>query len=450
MFHIILLSGGSGTRLWPLSNGARAKQFLKILRNENNEPESMVQRVFRQLRKIKGQFDVTVATNPVQENQLKQQVKGVFNVVIEPEGRDTFAAIMLSCAYLFYEKKANVNEAIIVLPIDIFAEQSFFDLLQKLVEKTEAPNEISLIGIKPTLPSEKYGYILPKRSSLLNNFYKVDEFKEKPCSKNASEYIEQGGLWNAGVFCFKLKFAIDKLRSIYNINSFKYARINYSFLPKKSFDYEVLESENNLSVIEYSGDWFDLGTWNTLTEKMQSCSSGCALIDESCKNVHVINESNLPLIVSGLQDSVVIITPDGILVSTKKETATKNFKYNVNKMSFIRPMYEKRKWGEYRVIDFKEYNAGEKSLTKELIIHSGKQISYQKHFKRSEVWTIVSGKGEVVLDGIPKIVSIGDVVNVSSGMLHAIKAIDELHLIEVQIGAELSENDIERFGDFWK
>lgn len=449
MIHVVLLSGGSGTRLWPLSNNARSKQFLKVLRDVDGKHVSMVQRVFSQIEDIDADLDVTIATSATQAASLEMQVGGKYELVLEPERRDTAPAIMLACANLKYAQNSDLNDTVVVMPIDTYADQEYYDQIKQLdnaVQSDEA--NIVLLGVKPAYPSEKYGYIIPEKANA--PFSKVLQFREKPDAAQAQKLIDEGALWNCGVFAFKLGYLMDVVQQYVGEKDFRQILESYTELPKNSFDYEVVENSDNIGVVPYSGNWKDLGTWNTLTEEMTDSFAGSVVLDEStCENVHVINETSLPMVVSGIKDSVVIATHDGILVTSKDASSNTTMKKLVGKASTSRPMYERRRWGEYRVLDAGVYD-GKKALTKELIVESGKQLSYQKHAFRSEIWTIVAGRGEVVLDGEVRHIAPGDIVNVRIGILHSIRAFEELHIIEVQLGKTLFEEDIERFGNYWE
>lgn len=449
MIHVVLLSGGSGTRLWPLSNNARSKQFLKVLRDADGKHVSMVQRVFEQIGNVDLDLDVTIATSETQAASLEMQVGGKYALVLEPERRDTAPAIMLACANLSHVQNADLNDTVVVMPIDTYADQQYYDQIGELDDAVQAnETDMVLLGVRPTYPSEKYGYIIPETPDA--PFSKVLQFREKPNVEQAEELIALGALWNCGVFAFKLGYLMNIVQSY--VGQQEYAQIleNYGQLPKNSFDYEVVEKTENIGVVPYLGRWKDLGTWNTLTEEMtDSCAGRVAIDENTCENVHVINETMLPMVVSGVKNSVVIATHDGILVASKDASSNANMKSLISDASASRPMYERRLWGEYRVLDAAVYD-GVKTLTKELIVESGKQLSYQKHASRSEIWTIVSGQGEVVIDGEVREVSSGDIVNVKIGNLHSIRAFDELHIIEVQLGQILSESDIERFGNYWE
>lgn len=407
-----------------------------------------MQRTFRKVRNALPEADLLVATGNSQVFSIENQVKGNYELVVEPERRDTAPAIMLACAKLAYDLGANLDDSVIVLPIDTYASDEYYE---SLVELAGVVNrgiaDLVLLGIEPTYPSEKFGYIVPL--STKDSAYKVAYFAEKPTEEKAQQLIEKDALWNGGVFGFKLGYGVDILNKYIHSQNFSEIIDNYSLLPKNSFDYEVVEKADSIAVVPCCGEWKDLGTWNTLSEEMAEDYSGRIVFDEeTCKNVHAINETNIPLVVSGVEDIVVVATPDGILVSSKEHSA--KLKPLVERAALTRPMYEKRRWGEYRVVDSGIYGDQRKAMTKELVIESGKQLSYQRHAKRSEVWTVISGEGEVVLDGAVSPLGPGVVINIQPGLLHSARAFKELHVIEVQLGDVLVEEDIERFGNYWE
>ena len=447
MIHIVLLSGGSGSRLWPLSNSARSKQFLKVLRDENGDHISMFQRVFGQLSNVDSETDLTIATCSNQETSIRQQVKGTYSLVLEPERRDTAPAIMLACAHLELVQNASLDDTVVVMPIDTYADQEYYDKIVDLDLAVQANlADLVLLGVEPTYPSGKYGYIIPRVGQ--GFAYPVLEFKEKPDESVAAGFMAQGGLWNCGVFAFRLRYLRSLTKKYLDCSNFNEMMGRYDELPRNSFDYEVVERCKSVAVVPYSGTWKDLGTWNTLSEEMADWAQG-RVVASNVENVHIINETDLPMVVSGLKDAVVVATHDGILACSKLASA--NIKSEVNAVSESRPMYEKRRWGEYRVIDSRVYDSERNALTKELIIAKGKQLSYQRHAHRSEVWTIVAGEGEIALDGYVTPVCSGTVMNIHPMQMHAVRATkSDLHIIEVQLGAPLIEEDIERFGNYWE
>ena len=441
MINIILLSGGSGKRLWPLSNDTMSKQFLRLLRNDNGEKESMVQRVFRQIKETNINAKIVIATGKNQLESIKSQLGEDTDVVIEPERRNTFPAILLASAYLKYVKGADDNDTVLVLPVDPYAQNTYFETLLKM-DKAIQDNtaDMTLMGIEPTYPSEKYGYIIPKDTD--NEVKKVIRFQEKPNLETAKELLSSGAYWNAGVFGFKLSYIMNILNQNITVNSFDELYNRFSQLKKNSFDYEVVEKADSINMIPYKGEWKDLGTWNTLTEQMPS-NHGNVVSGEGNENVSVINVTDKPVVVLGMKNCVVVNSTEGILVSDKEKSSY--IKPYVENLNDVRPLYEERRWGEYKVLETDEFESGTKSLTKHIVLRQGKSISMQLHRHRDEVWTVIDGEGELILDDEKSIVSKGKVIDIKAGHKHKITAITDMHIIEIQLGDQLSEEDIERF-----
>lgn len=439
--NIILLSGGSGKRLWPLSNEVRSKQFLKIFKKQDGSHESMVQRMYRMIREVDDSAAVTIATSKNQVTSIRSQLGEQVGISVEPCRRDTFPAIALATAYLHDVQGVDADETVVVCPVDPYVNLDYFQMLDKLsVQVAKAEANLVLMGIEPTYPSTKYGYIIPKSKDSVSD---VSTFKEKPDVKTAEEYIAQGALWNGGVFAYKLCYVLDVARRIFDTADYQELFDRYATLTKISFDYAVVEKEEHIQVMRFAGQWKDLGTWNTLTEAMSDEVTGNAVAVD-CVNTHVINELQIPLIALGVSNLAIAATPDGILVTDKK--ASDRLKNHVVDQ---RPMYEKCVWGEYQVLDYKNQPDGQNFLTKHLIITPGQHISYQRHTHRAEMWTFVDGTGKLILDDKVTEIKRGDTAYIRPGMKHTIKADTELHIIEVQIGDELTEEDIERLDWDW-
>lgn len=447
--NVILLSGGSGKRLWPLSNEARAKQFLKVLKTEDGENISMLQKVFAQIHEADIQADITIAAAAQQVDSIRKQLGADINLVVEPERRNTYPAIALACAYLLKAGKASADEVVIVMPVDVAAKEAYFQsfsAMQKAVLEHKA--ELALLGIKPTYPSAKYGYILPEPDDWTQEqVYQVNSFEEKPSEEKAKELIGRGAFWNAGVFAVSVGYVLDVVKKEIGDISYEAVLEKYSKLENISFDYKIVEKAKKVVMLEYEGEWKDLGTWNTLTEEMDEKYSGKTVVGEDCNNTHIINELSIPIVALGTKDLVIAASPDGILVSDKHKSSY--LKPYVESLE-ARPMYEERRWGEYRVLDYTQYEDNSKSLTKHLMIEQGKSISYQRHLHRDEIWTVVDGEGKLLMDGQVKTVKRGDVAYIVAGQKHALYATKDLHFIEVQIGKELIEDDIERFEWNWE
>lgn len=445
--HLILLSGGSGKRLWPLSNDIRSKQFLRFLNNPDGEKESMVQRVYRQLQSIGGWDSLTVVAGISQKDQIELQLGKDVSLLTEPERRNTFPAIAFACANLFHNENIDLDKCVAVLPIDSFVEENFFIMVQEMekvlnYDELRRPN-ICLLGATPFFPSEKYGYIVPAAGEMT-----VKYFKEKPTKAIAEELIKSGALWNCGVFGFKLSYMIDILKEKFSMDDFSDEEVEGFFrsLDIESFDREIVEKESNIAVLHYKDEWKDLGTWETFTEEIQENGVGNVVLDENCLNTHVINERGIPLVVMGMKNTVVVASHDGVLVANKGQThKLKELTMNLGH----RPMYEERRWGSYVVLD-KEKRGDIETLTKRIVMMPTGQISYQYHNYRKEVWTICCGQGIVYVEGIKRYVGQGDVIQIEKGMKHAIKALTELEFIEVQLGVNLIEDDIVRLQYDWE
>lgn len=429
--NIVLLSGGSGKRLWPLSNDIRSKQFIKIFKKEDGTYESMVQRVYRQIKKADRNSSITIATAKTQVSAIYNQLGEDVGISIEPCRRDTFPAIALATAYLTDVLHISEDEVVVVCPVDPYVDEKYFDALKELsaqAEKGEA--NLVLMGMEPTYPSEKYGYIIPKNNEHISE---VATFKEKPDLETAKSYISQGALWNGGVFAYKMAYVLNKAHEMIDFTDYEDLYKKYETLEKISFDYAVVEKEKKIQVIRFSGQWKDLGTWNTLTEAMEESMIGDARMNDTCNNVHVINELNIPILCMGLKDAVVSASPEGILVSDKEQS------------SYIKPyvdaidqrvMFAEKSWGSFRILDVED-----ESLTIIVTLNPGHKMNYHSHERRDEVWTIISGTGTSLIDGVKKRVQAGDVLTMPAGCRHTLLADTELKVIEVQIGHEITVHD---------
>lgn len=247
--QIILLSGGSGKRLWPLSNSTRSKQFLQLLLDPDGHSESMVQRVVRQIGESVLEADVTIATSASQRDFIETQLGDKVDVVTEPERRDTFPAIALAAAYLASHKGCSRHEVVIAMPCDTFTEARYFDAVHRmseLVEKEVAP--LVLMGVKPSHASAEFGYIVPKVMAA-DTHVMVERFTEKPTEKRAQELIARGAFWNGGVFAFRLGYMLDIVERYLPVADFDTLRCRYGELPKISFDYEVVEKSSSIAVV---------------------------------------------------------------------------------------------------------------------------------------------------------------------------------------------------------
>lgn len=429
--NIILLSGGSGKRLWPLSNDIRSKQFIKIFKTDDDSYESMVQRIYGQIQKVDQDSNVTIATSKSQVSSLHSQLGDNVGISVEPCRRDTFPAIALATAYLHDVMHVSEDEAVVVCPVDPYVDDEYFEVVKQLGEIAESGEaNLVVMGMEPTYPSEKYGYVIPEDK---NPVSKVITFKEKPSQEIAKSYIEQGALWNGGVFAYKLSYVLNKAHELIDFVDYKDLFNKYDTINKISFDYAVAEHEDNIAVVRYSGQWKDLGTWNTLTEAMHENVIGNAILNDTCENVHVLNELDIPVLCMGLKDVVVSCSPEGILVSDKEQS------------SYIKPfvdsieqpiMFAEKSWGEYKVLDVEDT-----SMTIKVTLRKGNQMNYHSHERRDEVWTIISGVGMANVNGRIFELHAGDTIKLPVGCKHTIYAQTDLELVEIQSGENISVTD---------
>ena len=433
--NIVLLSGGSGKRLWPLSNDIRSKQFIKLFKTETGDYESMVQRVYRQIRKVDAKATVTIATAKTQVSAIRNQLGDNVGISVEPCRRDTFPAIALATAYLTDVMGISPEESVVVCPVDPYVNEDYFEALKGLSDQADKGEaNLVLMGIEPTYPSEKYGYIIPESA---DQTARVKTFKEKPTADVAAEYIRQGALWNGGVFAYKLKYVLKRAHELIDFTDYHDLFSKYETLTKISFDYAVVEKEENIQVMRFAGQWMDLGTWNTLTEAMEEPVIGKGVLNEVCENVHIVNEMDVPILAMGLHDVVISASAEGILVSDKEQSSY--IKPFVDK--FVQQtMFAEKSWGSFRVLDVESG-----SMTIKVTLNPGHSMNYHSHQYRDEVWVVVAGEGRTIVDGMEQKVRAGDVITMQAGCRHTVFADTELKLIEVQLGQNIHVGDKKKY-----
>ena len=395
----------------------------------------MVQRVYRQIKTVDADATVTVATSKTQVSAIHNQLGPEVGISVEPCRRDTFPAIALATAYLVDVMHIDPSESVVVCPVDPYVEDDYFEALKELsaqADKGEA--NLVLMGIEPTYPSEKYGYIIPESA---HHIAAVKTFKEKPTADVAKQYIAQGALWNGGVFAYKLRYVMNKAHELMDFTDYQDLFEKYDTLKKISFDYAVVEHEPKIQVIRFGGTWKDLGTWNTLTEAMEESIVGKGEMNENCSGVHILNEMDVPVLAMGLHDVVISASPEGILVSDKEQS------------SYIKPfvdryeqqiMFAEKSWGSFKVVDVEE-----QAMTIKVTLNPGHSMNYHSHKNRNEVWVVISGHGRTLVDGMEQKVKAGDVVTMAAGCRHTVFADTELKLIEVQLGENITVHDKQKF-----
>ena len=462
--YIVLLSGGSGKRLWPLSNDLCSKQYIKLMNHdadpaETGEKCSMLQRVYGQLKGAGLAENTIVCASSAQVELIESQLDNATEVAVEPMRRDTFPAVMLSCAYLLSKKGASPDDVVAFLPVDPYTTGAFFRCIARLGDYIQSTEQtIGLLGGVPTYPSTKYGYIVPEKpetgasaagenvagsetpagnavsgagETAAGDLLGVAGFREKPDEAAAEKLVADGALWTCGVFCFRLSMASQWLAPYGVPCDYDTMVADYEKLPKKSFDYEVLEHWKPIVAIRYDDKWKDLGTWNTLTEEMPEHSIGDVTWDSTCENSHAINVLGIPLVVMGAKDMVIAASHDGILVADKHQSSyIKDCLAGLEDAS----RYEERRWGTIKTID-NDDDDGIKSVTRRIKVIAGREMPCHIHERHTETITVLSGMGKLNVEGTEVDLLAGSTVSIAAGKAHSLRALgSDLRLIEVSIG----------------
>lgn len=443
--YYALLSGGSGKRLWPLSNDARPKQYIRLVNRETNSMErcSMLQRVWDQIMEA-GMSKNTIITAGEEQKELIYSQICEAQVAVEPMRRDTFGAVLLSCAYLHSHMGAGREDYAAIMPIDPYTEGAYFEAvkgLEGVMERSGA--DIGLLGAVPSYPAAKYGYMLPGEQK--EGYCRIQSFVEKPDEDEAKALIKNGALWNCGVFCLRIGDMLERAK-LYGVpEDYEGLCEAYERLPRISFDYEVLEKARNLAAVKFSGFWKDLGTWDAMADQMSTDTIGKVILDETSRNTQVINELAVPVVAVGTRDLVIVAAQDGILVTDKGETSRIK---ELTKGLEERPMFEERRWGTLETLDDTK-TSQTSTLTRKIRIHNGMNSSYHYHKERDEIWTILKGTGELILEGNKISLSPGKAICIRKNQRHAVKAYKDFEYIEIHVGNSLGNEDIHRITFDW-
>lgn len=453
---LVLLSGGSGTRLWPLSNRTRSKQFLKVLKGPDGRTESMVERVWRQLGEAGLRDSAWLVAGREQVDILQSQLGKDAPVITEPERRDTFPAVALAAAYLYSNASVSLDETVAVLPVDPYVETDFFRQLAGMDEVLAGTGaDLALIGAKPDHPSEKFGYMVPavedrdgaERAERHAGPFRVARFREKPDREEAAELIREGALWNCGVFVFRLGYLVDLLMARGLPLQYDEMVKCYAGLVKTSFDYAVVEKAGSIAAVRYDGPWKDLGTWSSLTEELSNTRIGPGVLAENSEGTHLINELDIPVAVLGIRNAVIAAGPDGVIVAAKPDSHKIK---EIGEWFEHRPMQEEFHWGESRIVERSLDDGHSETIVKRVRLKDGEHTDYHIHLLRREMWIILAGEGEAVIGGRLVRVAAGDMLPVPQGVRHAIRGIRGLVFLEVQQGREISNRDVLRVNDNWQ
>ena len=464
----VILAGGSGTRLFPLSRENFPKQFLNIVGNE-----SLFQQTVRRVLYISKEDEIVVSTKSrykfIALNQMKEVIETTENLeenfILEPCGRNTAPAIALAVKKLLEEEKLSPNEAILVTPSDHFIKpENALESLKGLVEELTSAGFIVTFGIKPSRPETGYGYI-EVGEKLKDNAFKVKRFTEKPSLEKAVEFINsENFFWNSGMFAFTAETLLEEMKKyqpeiysgIFEV-SYEEAVKNFCSLPDISFDYAVMEKTERAAVITCNFSWSDVGCWDAVYEIMEKDEKGNAtsgntflLEDSNCMILDKDESRNRLVVAVGLEDILAVGTKDVTLIVKKGETqkikeAVKALKKHPQFKKFVESSpTEYRPWGSFTLLE-----EGKRYKIKKIIVKPGERLSYQLHYHRSEHWIVVEGTAKVRIGDEEFFVHENESVFVPKTTPHYLENPGKVPLvvIEVQVGEYLGEDDIVRFND---
>ncbi|MDN5321077.1 MAG: mannose-phosphate guanylyltransferase / mannose-6-phosphate isomerase [Thermococcaceae archaeon] len=452
----LILAGGKGTRLWPLSRELMPKQFIRIF-----DSTSLFQKTVERALKFSKPKEIFIVTNREYKFRVMDDLRELGievpeeNILLEPVGKNTLPAI-------FWGMKAieeNYGKSkVTVLPSDhlIRVNDDYikaFENAEKLADKY-----FITFGIKPTRPHTGYGYIKPGEK--LEGGYRVAEFKEKPDYETAKRYVEEGYYWNSGMFLFDSSLFIEEVKNlapeVYNaFEDAKSIEEAYEKVPEISVDYGIMEKTNKAAVVPLNTYWNDLGSFDALYEAFEKDEHGNAVSIRGFKGDYINVDSKDNLIITerltatvGVEDLVIIDTGDALLVAKKGETqkVKEVYKKLVEKGDeralVHRTAY--RPWGAYTVLE-----EGERYKIKRLTVLPGKRLSLQRHYHRSEHWVVVRGTAKVKIGEKELLLRPGESTFIPAGVVHRLENPGKviLEVIETQIGEYLGEDDIERFQD---
>jgi mannose-1-phosphate guanylyltransferase/mannose-6-phosphate isomerase len=455
---IVILAGGKGTRLWPLSRNSFPKQFLHF-----GDKTSLLQKTILRFSKSYPKEDILILTNQQYYHLVKSQCKELdpnfeYKILLEPESKNTAPAIALAAKYLMEHCGVTNDEVFLVSSSDhlINPEDRFLSLLP-LAEKSAKDGNIVTFGVHPNTPEIGYGYIkfLPDNHS---DIFAAEKFVEKPSLDIAKQYLLSGQyLWNSGIFVFKMETFWKELETQSNelyVNfhgTFQEAIASFYKCNDISIDYAVLEAASSIKVIPMNLSWSDVGSWDSVYDSLQKDVNSNVkvgnVIDIETKNCLIFGGKRL-ISTLGIEDIIIIETDDALLVSKMghsqkvkalvEQLVTKSVKQSSEHSTSYRP------WGSYTVLD-----EGERYKIKKITVNPSQRLSLQLHYHRSEHWVVVKGTAKVTIGSEEILLHENESVFVPKSQYHRLENPGKvpLELIEVQVGEYVGEDDIVRVQD---
>lgn len=454
----LVLAGGSGTRLWPLSRKDYPKQFLKL-----NGKESLLRQTVNRLLNVLSKDEIIVMTSEEYRFYVRSELQEINHVIHERQSRNTAPAIALGIKYCTEKLGCDGGEVVFVSPSDhIIRPLDRFVEYFRLAEKLAKQGHIVTFGIRPDRPETGYGYIRAERqspaSSSQGNYFRVEKFVEKPDAATAMQYLDAGNYyWNSGMFAFSIQTMMDELRkyapAIREMLGRSFDEMNDQFhkMPEISIDYAVMEKSDRVALLPLDLYWNDIGSWDSLHDILSRDENGNAVVGDvmaiDTKNCLIFGDKRL-LSTIGLEDCLVVETSDAVLIARKGEAwkvreIVNRLKENERKEA-SEHVTTYRPWGSYTILQ-----QGPRYKIKHAVVNPGEKLSLQKHSHRSEHWVVVKGTAKIVIGDKEIFVHENESAYVPQSTLHRLENEGKIpvEIIEVQNGEYLEEDDIERFSD---
>ena len=457
----LILSGGIGSRLWPLSRRKYPKQFIELFE------QSLFEATLKRLSPMGPVFVCTgQSLKSLTDTTVHRSGLPVEKTFYEPVGRNTAPAIGLVCRWLEMENRSS--EVLGVFPSDHWIDdEQTFQRTMILAEDLAEHGKIVTLGIKPDHPATGFGYV-ECESQVIGSHegleaFAVKGFREKPNMETAKEFLAAGSFfWNSGMFVFRVSTMIEAFKSLMPELWEGLSKLDHSLenldtvfpnLPAESIDYGIMERFKNQANIPCDLGWSDMGSWDDVAQAGtgQSLGAKVELVSQNSHNCFVYSENEAAIALSHVEDLIIVNTQDALLVCKRGESqSVKDLFVQVESQAKILTLehsFEKRPWGDYRNV-WEE----EQFKTKVITVSPHQQLSYQSHQHRSETWVVVDGVGEVVLDDEVIPVKAGTVVQIPTTSKHRMRNTGDkvLRFVEVQLGSYFGEDDIVRYEDDYK